>query len=415
MLYPMRLRVSALLILMLILGAHHGFCQIANYKYKRALEGVSDVWHRITLPEDIFGQLSPGLSDLRIYGITESNDTIEAPYILRVNEDVHSAQQVDFNLINSAHNQKGYYYTFEVPSAGSVNHIELDFQSPNFDRYVTLEGSHDQQEWFTILESSRILSIQNKQTQYTFSTLSFPSVKYRYLRLFVPEKGSAPVLNSARLTEEKFIPGNYVTHEIKKTEITENNAKKQTLVQLDLGGVVAVSQIGIKVSDKFDFYRPVSIQYLHDSIKTPNGWIGRYREAASGTLSSLEANTFKFRNVFTKEIKIIVNNSDNSPLSLDDFVVKGNIYALDARFIEPASYILAYGSDHATSPDYDIVNFTDKIPLSISSLTLGPEETITQAQAATTNPLFENKAWLWAVMGLIIFILGWFSVHMMRK
>ena len=411
----MRFRTSAPAILLLSVISHFGFSQIGDYKHKRALEGVSGVWHKIVLPGDIFDGVSPGLSDLRVYGITASNDTIEAPYILRVNEDVYSRQQVDFNLINSAHNQKGYYYTFEVPSSRSINHVELDFQETNYDRYVTLEGSQDQKEWFTVVESSRILSIKNDQTQYIFNTLTFPAVKYQFLRLFIPENGSVPILNSAQLTEEVFVPGDYVAHEIISQETTENNDQRQTQVMLDLGDVVPVSQIQVMVSDKYDFYRPVTVEYLLDSIQTPNGWKDRYRMAYNGTLSSLENNELKFRSVFTRKIKIIIHNSDNNPLKPDDFAVKGNIYELHARFTEPATYALVYGSENAKAPDYDIVNFTNNIPKDLPALKLGPEEVITQAPVDAASPLFENKAWLWAVMGLIIFVLGWFSVHMIRK
>jgi hypothetical protein len=30
------------------------------------------------------------------------------------------------------------------------------------------------------------------------------------------------------------------------------------------------------------------------------------------------------------------------------------------------------------------------------------------------GPLFKNKAWLWAIMIIIILILGWFSVRMLK-
>ncbi|UII30005.1 DUF3999 family protein [Fulvivirga ulvae] len=386
-----------------------------NYKYKRALGEVSDTWHKVVLPTDIFGKVSAGLSDLRIYGITTSHDTLEAPYVLRVTDDVYTRQQVQFNLINTVHNSKGYYYTFEVPTSAGINHIELDFQGDNYDRYVNLEGSQDQKEWYVILKESRVLSIKNAQTHYTFNSLSFPVVQYQYLRLFIPENGTVPVLNSARLTEEVFNPGEYVTHNIQNTESTENNEKKQTEIMLDMGGVVPVAQIKIHVSDEFDFYRPVIVEYLYDSIKTPNGWKERYRTAYNGTLSSLENNELKFRSVFTDKVKITIHNFDNNPLHTDSFLVKGNVYELHARFTELATYVLAYGNDRSATPNYDIVNFTNNIPKDLPALAVGEEEIITKGPIDATGPLFVNKAWLWAVMGLIIFVLGWFSIHMIRK
>lgn len=411
----MRLKISVLAVLFFIIFSHANFGQIANYQYKRSLNDVSGVWHKIILPNDIFAKVSPGLSDLRIYGVTAGGDTVEAPYVLRLNEDTYNREAVDFELLNTTHNQKGYYYTFEVPSANAVTSIVLDFQEANYDRLVTLEGSQDQKEWYTIVDQSRIVSIKNNLTQYTFSTLSFSSVKYKYLRLLVPSEKTAPVLNSAKITEEKFVPGNYVDHPVKEIEVTEDKDRNQTVVQLELNGTVSVSHIKINVADKFDYYRPVDIQYLYDSLSTPNGWKEQYRTAVNGTLSSLEKNEFKFRSVVTNKFKILINNNDNTPLKLDDVIVKGNVYELVTRFIEPASYFLVYGNEQANSPEYDIVNFTNKIPESIPAVTIGAEEIIERAEVQSSAPLFENQAWLWAVMGLIIFILGLFSVRMIRK
>ena len=38
-----------------------------------------------------------------------------------------------------------------------------------------------------------------------------------------------------------------------------------------------------------------------------------------------------------------------------------------------------------------------------------------EKKASVTAPLFKNKAWLWAIMTLIILLLGWFSIKMIRQ
>ena len=54
------------------------FGQMQNYSYKRELIGVQDTWHKLTLPDDLFEKVSPALSDIRVFGLTTKNDTIEA-------------------------------------------------------------------------------------------------------------------------------------------------------------------------------------------------------------------------------------------------------------------------------------------------------------------------------------------------
>ena len=60
------------------------FAQTEQYNYKRELKGISEQWHKIILPDEIFGKTSQNLSDIRIFGIKENFDTIEAPYLLQL-------------------------------------------------------------------------------------------------------------------------------------------------------------------------------------------------------------------------------------------------------------------------------------------------------------------------------------------
>ncbi len=70
--------------LLLLLVCSYSYGQIEQYNYKRELIGVSDQWHKVILTDEIFGKVSGNLSDIRIFGITANNDTIETPYLLRL-------------------------------------------------------------------------------------------------------------------------------------------------------------------------------------------------------------------------------------------------------------------------------------------------------------------------------------------
>jgi len=102
---------------LLLFFCSFSFGQINKYGYKRELMEIKDQWHKVVLPNEIFGKILPDLSDVRIYGITKNNDTIEAPYILRFAEEKISQKDVSFNLINQSKNDNGYYFTFEIPTA----------------------------------------------------------------------------------------------------------------------------------------------------------------------------------------------------------------------------------------------------------------------------------------------------------
>lgn len=387
--------------------------KVDQYSYQRVLEGVTEQWHHLVLPDEIFAKVSSDLSDIRIFGVDANSDTLEAPYLLQVAAEKVVNTAVPFKRLNTAHNQAGYYFTFEVPTASAINQIRLDFEQKNFDWRLQLEGSQNQNEWYTIVKDYRILSIKNDNTDYQFTTLNFPQAKYRYLRVLIASK-EAPELNAASITMRELAEGSYRTYTIQTSETIQNKQTKQTEIELILPLPVPLSEIKIDVLDSFDYYRPVTIQYCTDSIKTEKGWRYNYRTLSNGTLNSLEDNTFKLSGTtIARRLKVLIHNQDNQALKIGAITPKGYVHQLVARFNTPATYYLTYGNPYATKPQYDIARFPDKIPSVTTALSLGEEVTIGQAEEMKSAPLFENKIFLWALMLFIIVVLGGFTLKMM--
>ena len=409
----MKSRVKILACL-LLLACSYSYGQVEQYNHKRELKGISGQWHKIVLPDDIFGKISQNLTDIRVFGITTNNDTVEAPYLLRLTTAKISSKEIAFKTLNASHNDKGYFFTFEIPTKEPINQIRLEFKQQNFDWRLKLEGSQNQQEWYTVIENYRILSIKNELTDFQFTKMTFPSSKYRFFRLLIDSE-EKPVLTVAKISQHEVTDGIFKNYPIKEIKTKENKQPKQTEIDIDLQMPVPVSHIKIGITDTFDYYRPFTVQYLTDSIKTEQGWKYNYSTLTSGTLNSLEVNEFKISSTTVQKLKFIIHNQDNQPLTIDTIQINGYVHELMARFIEPATYFLIYGSKKASKPQYDIARFTDKVPETLTTLELGDEQTIEKDELPKTNPLFKNKTWLWTIMTLIILLLGWFSVKMIRK
>ncbi|MDR7130796.1 hypothetical protein J2X69_003153 [Algoriphagus sp. 4150] len=388
--------------------------QVEQYNYKRELTGITEQWHSIRLPEEVFGKVSQDLSDIRIFGITATSDTIEAPYLLRLATEKISVKEVAYKTLNTSYNDRGYYFTFEIPTAEPINQINLDFRQSNFDWLISLEGSHNQNDWFTIVEDYRILSIKNEMTDFEFTKLVFPSSKYRFFRLLVNSK-EKPELSVASIAQYEIAEGVFRDYALKKFEVSENRKTRETEIDIELQLPVPVSHLKIDVANTFDYYRPVTINYLSDSIRTAQGWKYNYSTLTSGTLNSMENNEFKFSSTTVQKLKILIHNQANQPLTIDKIHVRGYEHELITRFTESATYFLIYGNKMARMPYYDIDRFADKVPETMKTLSLGEELVIEKEPVPLTEPLFKNKVWLWAIMGLIIVLLGWFSIKMIKK
>ncbi len=400
-------------LLLLLFWGSFIFAQLDSYDSKSEIKGVSEQWHTLELPNSVFAKTSNDLSDIRIYNIT-SKDTIETPYLLKVASEKKSKKQVDFKVINTLHKQNTYFFTFEIPSVETINEILLDFENDNFDWKVNLEASQDQSNWYKLLEEYRILSIKNGRTDYKFTSLSFPNSNYKYYRLSLQSE-IAPELIKAKINFEANIGAEYNNVDVLNLDISEDPQNKRTVLTADLKQRSPISYVKINVKNKYDYYRPITVQYASDSVETEKGWRLNYRTIFSGILNSIENNEFLFDTKLGKKLKISIQNHDNQPLDIKHIVVKGYVHTLVGRFTEKGPYYLVYGNKKASIPNYDIVRNLAKIPENPSKLILGEEEEIFKKQGETIAPLFENKIWLWLVMITIILVLGIFTYKMMSK
>lgn len=391
------------------------FCsaQMKTYNYKRTLDNVTDEWHQLTIPDAIFSELNSNLSDLRIYGTTKK-DTVEAPYFLKVLSEKIVDKTIPFKIINKTKSEKGYYFTFQLNSEVAINQINLDFNQQNFDWKVELQGTQNQQEWFTILEDYRILSIKNESTNFKFTKLEFPETKYRFYRLLV-KHNEQPQLESAQLSQHQITKGSSVNYAIENLKTEDNKQFKTTIIDLELKQLVTLSQLNIDVNNTFDYYRPLKIEYRSDSTKTEKGWKYNYKTMTSGTLNSLEENRFKIPNTIAQHLKITIYNNDNQPLSISGVSVKGYKHQLIGRFTETANYMLVYGNALARQPNYDINRFKTNVPTNLKTLKIGEEQIILKQEQQKIKPLFENSYWLWGIIGVVILLLGGFTLKMLRK
>lgn len=409
----MNRKIKICLSVFLLLNAI-SFAQMTEYDFKSELNGVSEQWHTIPLPNNIFKHLDESLYGIRIYGITNKNDTLEVPYVLNRRWAVTEKKTVSFRQLNKSRLNGQYYFTFEIPSEEPINQIKLNFSDTNFDWRLNLEGSQDQKEWYQLVENYRILSIKNDLTDYEFTKVSIPNANYRYFRVSI-SASKEPKLTSAQFDLRQTDEANYRDYSIATVETILDKEAKKSLVDVILEEKVPVNTLKLNMKDSVDYYRRFSVSYLIDSIKTEQGSIENYRPIFSGTLSSLEENQFNFPGAITKKLKIAISNDDNLPLTITSAEVKGYVHELKARFTEPATYYLTYGTKSPTKPKYDIARFANKTENTGPPLTLKAAEAIPKTATVQRSPLFENKAWLWALMIVIIAVLGWFSIKMIRK
>jgi Protein of unknown function (DUF3999) len=379
-----------------------------GFEYRRSLTGINALWHTLTLPDSVHAQLYTG-EDFRIMGFNEKGDTIEVPYIFSENTEGPLPKSIAFKIVNQSHNQDGFYYTFESPMAESLNTIQLNFANKNFDWRIRLEGSFNQNEWFTLLDNYRIVGMSNSETDYQFTKLNFKEATYRFWRVRI-NSTLQPQLASAELY--KFVKSeiNYKKINTQSIDIQQVKTAKETVAQIELPQLTPFSFIKIKINDTLDYVRRVSIEYSNDAKAARPIW----NNITTASLSSLSDNTFEFNAIKAKYLKITIHNGDNKPLNVSEIEVQTIPTILIARFTEPANYYFFYGKKNTAPPQYDIENFRKNIPKELTPLIFGKEETNDNTVLKPSEPFFKNKLWLWGIMLIIMLVLGWQTMKMMK-
>lgn len=402
------------LFVLLISLVQNGNAQYYKYKYFKPIIGQEQQWHSIAIPSEIYQYCKKDLSDIRIIGIKDNSDTIEAPFFLKTREIKINDSPIECQIINRTQKNGIFYFTFIIPENSIINQIELQLSNKNYDWRIHLQGSNDQTEWFTICDNYRIVGIQNQYTNYQFNKIFFPEIRYKYLRISIPS-AQKPIINNVLLNHQTIDKGEYIVHSAKIKSVQNDKKSKQTIVDITMAEPLPVSKIYIKANYPADFYRPFTIKAITDSIATASDVSYNYQNLFSSTLSSLESPLFYFPQTVNNNFRIIIENRDNPPINIDSIIVSGYTQNLIIRFDHKAKYYLFFGNKSAQWPDYDIAHFAATAPENPLELHLGKTEKMPEIPAKQIKPIITNTLWLWIVIGIIGLIIGIFTIKMIQN
>ncbi|MCT4614058.1 MAG: hypothetical protein N4A49_04175 [Marinifilaceae bacterium] len=388
--------------------------KITDFKFKAKIEGETTSWAKLRIPSEVFNCTNQNLSDIRVLGITENKDTIQAPFIIRKNSDRTISNKLKIKVLNKSKINTVYYYSFELLSEQTLSLIDLKFKNKNFDWKINLEASQDQNTWFQVLDKYRILSIYNRKVDYSFTSIDIPESKYRYYRIAIPSN-EEPQLLDLSVYEKKTIAADFVDVLNSKIKSIQNKELKQTKLFVDFENTIRMNKLCFNTNDKVDFYRPVSVRSITDSIEMNGNWVYKYDLIYSGVLTSEKSACLSFASKSAKKLEIIIWNDDNHELDFSSVKARSYTYDMLIRFDKTASYFLCYGGDEIAFANYDLLNFSEKIPDVYNELKLSNNIRLSQDKNEALLPFLESKIILWLIMLSLIIILAWYSIRLLKS
>ncbi|MBN8575409.1 MAG: DUF3999 family protein [Cytophagales bacterium] len=398
----MKLNLNLLAALLLTAGTLQ-----AQFKFERKISEVTATnWYSIELPIQLHQRVKPDFSDVRIF--KSDNDSTEIPYFIRIAADAQLRQPVVLEPYNISRQGTVLFFTIKPNQKLKLNQVFLEFEQATYDAEVTVEGSNDEKEWFTI-HSSRILSLTDP-VAYTYNQVNFSGSRYNYIRFAVNNK-TALTLKRASFYQSKIKSGNF---SLVDGTLTAKTVDKKTEFFLNFEHPVLISQLSMEAAPHQLFYRTISIDWLADSTRTDKGTYYSYRNLYTGAVSSFQQDTLKFSPQVVQQLRVTLHNQDNPPVQVTNIRCWSPRVELITH-LQPGSYRLQYGQAYATLPRYDLAHFNNEIPDSLARLELSSELKPTQEVVTESHPWFKSKVWIWAALVAIILVLGFFTMRMLRE
>ena len=404
----MKMRSKVIFLVTFTISINLSFGQ---FKFKRKLSGVKEKYHSIILPDDIFEKTKADCSDIRISGINTKGDTSEVPYLF--SNELHISETQKFNILNSTKIGDQFFFTLENKTDQDASIINLKFQNANYDWKVKLEGSNDNFRWFGILDNYRILGFKNQLENYSFNELAFEKCKYKYFRISI-KSDLKPILIESTFDNKKVLKEELNEVEIISTKKTDNQKNKSTIFEIELKNKALINHLKFEFEKPSEFLRKIEILSF-ESIQNQSKVSNEYYELVfQGQLNSTNNGNLDFGKILTRKIKIIIYNDDNQAIPISNIGIKGPITKVIARFDKKENdYYLIYGNQNIQKPKYDLINFISNIPDTLNSVLIEKEEAIKAPKNEAVSKF--PKLILWITMGLLIFVIGWFSLKMLKQ
>lgn len=412
---------------------------LAKWKYQAqvTVEEGTGQYCIMALTPDIYDAARGDLADIRLLDAHGQ----QVPYVLAKPGDITDRLKYSPALINRSTNEDGAaMVTLDFGRQIVKNQIEVDTGGNNFRRPVKVEGSNDNVQFFTVVDTAFVFAVDYRTR---FETVDLPGNDYRYLRITVEPMATeekSPVINAVRAFKHESKLAKRQPVKMVQVEHSENEKNKSSIYVYDLAyRHLPISEIELDVADNA-FYRYVTILGRDEATRKVkidrednrqrfrevevawksiiSGTIYRYPEASGKKRQKLVLRVPSGRRIY-RYLKIVISNYDDKPMAINSTSAKmiaDNIVFTAQDDIAPTFYV---GSQSAGKPRFDLVQRLNN-PLQVKARVANLGEIINnplfgQVEGKTTPWTEKHKVLLWIIMGILVAVLGAFILKSFKS
>jgi hypothetical protein len=385
----------------LILSVVSVHLQGQSIKYEAKIDPINKAgFYAIYVTPALSGYFKTDFSDLRIND--EKNNPV--PWILgshisALNPDLFRPFKIISNrMIGSGKTM----LIIENKPAAQIDAIYLRIKNAAVNRTLSLSGSEDMNNWFSIEENIGLEKRFVRDNDSYVEKIAFPLSSYRYFRITVYNGKNDPlnIIEAEHKTKGDSVSSSSFIENPREPYLRNDSTDQISYLTILNPGTYHISRIGMHIKGPKFFQRHVDLLHKQQLL-------------GSFLISSDSVFNF-FVPVFNdSSFQLRVYNEDNAPLDIGDVITAQDAEKI-ITWLEPGiHYRLKMTGEKMESPHYDLLNFKDSIPLIIPALTISDIEPV-----AINNPVpdkgFFKKNWLWPVMIIVLLLLIFFTVRLVR-
>ena len=314
--------------------------------------------HDMIVPLAIFDKSGADLGDLRLF----DSSNREIPYAIRVRQDIDEVDEFEGSLFNQS--QVGGSSEVSVDlgeEPDEHNEVEILTSGANFRRQVSIEGSDNGREWRMLNANGVLLSFTSRNNTVESNRLSYPTSRYRYLRVKVQRDSltddRAPQITGVTAMMAVREKGEFATWSVPvpSYQLHRNQGAHASVWTIDLGARAPCDRLTLEVDDS-SFTRPFQVESVDDPQNI--------RLVASGTLTRHTGDEGKpLVIVFDEEenvrkLRLQITDYSNPTLNITSIQASAPARQLVYELKEPAQgpLRLYFGNASVTAPHYDFEN-----------------------------------------------------------
>jgi hypothetical protein len=342
--------------------------------------------YSLAVPLEVLNRAREDLADLRLYDSAGR----EIPYALWIRKEVDDVREVDgrlFNQVSAGANATEVSVDLGQADPGEHNQIEIETSGMNFRRRVEIEGSDAANDWKK-LTSDLIFSFKSSNDVAQSNRVSYPTSRYRYLRVrvFADEQvdKQPPAITNVKVSLAVRQKGERVDWHIglPAYELLRRDGAPASSWTLDLGGRVPCDRLLLDASSD-SFSRPFQLEAIDDP--------DNIRLLATGQLvrhvgEEKRPLVIAFdQEEYVRKLRLVVTDYANQSLPVYSFTASAPMRQMIFELKGGAGWPLRlyFGNPKAGAPHYD---FERDLPARMQGL-IGQVST----GALVTNPDFKPE------------------------